>query len=87
MMKKYFQKITLFTLLAFLSFTVFIIVAISRQPEEIKTGLLYHLALTFIILVAADVILKQILKLKTTWLWILQIFLLLVAIYIWIISE
>ena len=87
MIKEYFQKITLFTTLAFLSLVALLIIAISHQPEEIKSVLLYRLTLTLVILIAADILLKQILKLKNAWLWISQLFLLVVAIYIWIISE
>ena len=87
MLKKYFSNITLFTVMAFLSLTALVIAAISRQPEEVKTTILYYLASTTLILVSLDVLLKQILKLKKGWLWAAQIFLLLAAVYIWIVSE
>lgn len=87
MIKEYFQKITLFTILTFLSFTALVIVAISHQPEEIKSILLYRLAFTLATLIATDVLLKQVLKLRTVWLWVSQIFLLIIAVYIWILSE
>ncbi len=86
-MKKYFQTITLFTILAFLLLTTLIIVAISHQPEELKSDILLNLAIAILVIAAVDVLLKLILKLKKSWLWALQIFLLLVTIYIWIISE
>lgn len=87
MLKKYFSNITLFTVMAVVSLTAFIITAISRQPEELKTTLLYNIAIAIISFVCFDVLLKQILKLKKGWLWIAQVFLLLVAVYIWVISE
>ena len=87
MLKKYFSNITLFTVMAFLSLTALVIAAISRQLEEVKTTIFYYLASSTLILVSLDVLLKQILKLKKGWLWAVQIFLLLAAVYIWIVSE
>lgn len=86
MLKKYFHTITLFTVMAFLSVTAFIIVAISRQPEGVKSLVLFRLAIAALLFFATDILLKQILKLKPIPLWLTQILLLLLAVYIWIIS-
>ncbi|MDQ2751969.1 MAG: hypothetical protein M3R72_03005 [Bacteroidota bacterium] len=87
MLKKYFSKITLFTVLAFVSLIFFVMLLISRQPEEIKSGLLFNLMIASALFLGVDVLLKNILKLKTLWLWLIQILLLLAAIYVWIVSE
>ena len=86
MLKKYFSKITLFTVLAGFAVVAFIIVVISHQPQIIKRPSLYHLAIAALAFVGIDVLLKQVLKLRNVWLWILQILLLLIAVYVWIIS-
>lgn len=87
MLKHFFERITLFTVLACLSLVVFIIVAISREAAIIKQTLLYHLGISVFVFAGIDVLLKQVLKLKTAALWAIQIFLLLVAVYVWIVSE
>ncbi len=87
MLKNYFEKITLFTVMAGLSLVAFIIAAISHEADVIKESLLYHLGLAVILFAGIDVLLKYLLKGKTVWLWTIEFFLLLVAIYIWIISE
>lgn len=87
MLKKYFARITMFTVLASLSLVAFVIAAISHQADVIKDTILYHFAVATITFAGIDLLLKQILKLKTLWVWIIQIFLLLLAIYIWIVSE
>ena len=87
MFKTYFSKVTLFTILAFLSLVAFVIIAISHQPDEIKNTLLYRLAFAVILFAGIDILLKQILKLKNGWLWAAQIFILFIAVYLWIISD
>ncbi len=77
----------MFTILAFVSLLLFVLLLISRQPEEIKGELLSHLIIASALLFGADVLLKNVLKLKTVWLWTIQILLLLIAVYVWIVSE
>ena len=86
MLTNYFAKITLFTVLTFAALLALIITAISRQAEEIKSLLMYRLAVATAILFVTDFVLKRIFKHRTGWLWTVQIFLLLIAVYIWIIS-
>lgn len=87
MIKKYFQTITLFTILAFLLLTALITVAISHQPAELKSDILYKISVGLLVVLVADTVMKLVLRLKTIWLWVLQIFLLLVAVYAWIIQD
>ena len=87
MLKKYFSKITLFTVMAFVSLLLFVLLLISRQPEEIKSELLYRSIVVCALFLGVDILLKNILKLKTVWLWTIQILLLLAAVYVWIVSE
>ncbi len=86
MLKKYFSKITLFTILAFFCLTALFIVAISHQSAIIKEPWLYHLSIAVVLFITIDILLKLVLKLKPVWLWLIQIFLMLLAVYIWIIS-
>ncbi len=87
MLTKYFSRITLFTVLACLSLVALIITAISHQPEEIKAPVAYRLIMATLLFISIDILLKQVLKLKIGWLWFIQICLVLVAVYIWIVSE
>ena len=87
MIKKYFERISLFTILAFVSLLLCVLLLISRQPDEIKGELLSHLIIASALFFGVDVLLKNILKLKTVWLWTIQILLLLIAVYVWIVSE
>ena len=87
MVRKYFSRITLFTLLACVCFTALLIVLISHETAEVKSWLLFRLFIGTILLIIIDVLVKRILNLKTAWVWALQIFLLLAAVYAWIISD
>ncbi len=87
MIKKYFLRITLFTVLACLCLVALVISVISHQPQEIKNQLIFTLAPALFCFVFFDVLLKQIFRLTTGWLWLMQILLLLVAVYVWIVSE
>ncbi len=87
MLKKYFATLSLFTLLAIILAAVMIIVGISHQPTEIKSWLLLRLLAAVVCVLALDILFKFVLHLSRGWMWTLEILLLLVVVYLWIISD
>ncbi len=72
MIHTYFRRITLFTVMVLLCLAVLFIAAISQQPFEVKSLLLYRLFAATIVFLVIDIFLKQICQLKSGWLWAIQ---------------
>jgi hypothetical protein len=88
-MKKFFSRITLFPLLTLVLVFVMIYLYIT-QPSSAGQGS-WMIALMVLpvlaVMIVVDLVLRKTFPVKTYWIWLIEILLLLVAIYAWIIRE
>jgi hypothetical protein len=88
-MKKFFTRITPFLLLATGAFMSMLYLSFT-QPSTTQQASWMIAAMflpVIVVMIVVDVILRKAFPLKTYWIWIIEIVLLLVAVYAWIVKE